>query len=496
MTHLPDLTGAAISGSPDALPPTAVVQAALAATPAGASPARRLLDAAGVVGIVRRALLPTQPTATLPPAPDPAPDVVEQVLSPDAAVTLRSYLAQPDLPTLHEWLEHVRAAGRVTPPELVPAVLRAAAATRWREARHGYVAILGTRGRWFAAQHDEWRHLVVELPRADDGTVDVDALADAPAWRDTTPDARTDWFDLVRAAAPDAARSLLLRDGATIDPASLTGCLGVLGLRLTLADEPVLEEAAAHRSRSVAETARQLLERLPGSAARARLAATLGDAVTITRGRLLGRTQMTVDDALAPDALAAAVGANPLTRWTDTGLGPAELIDLALAAGDRAAPVLDGWLRTTIDEGNSTWADAFLAAPAAGDPMTVIEVATRPALVAFWTRVGRAAFTSTEGVWPFMSMLGELEGTVPVEVTLTLLELAARSAETIGVDNVRGVVQRLAVRSEPTVRVRDAFTAAAQRITAPDDVRTDLEEAFRSASADIHTRLTQAQELT
>lgn len=500
MTLLPDLTGAAISGTPDALPPSDVVRAALAALsddiPAEQRPATTLLGVAGAVAVARRALLPSRDPSTLPPAPAPAPADDTPTLGPAATVRARDILAVREHALLDEWLRHARVSGRVLPSELVPAALDLAAATSRYAVRHGLLAVLGIRGRWYASLDDATRHLVVDVPRTPDGTLDLDALAQTPAWTDGTLATRGRWFEILRATDADAARSLLTRDRDTIGAALLARCTELLAVGLTLADEPLAAHAAAHTSRPVVEAGQRLLQQLPGSAARLGVAAALGDAVTVTRGRLLARNRLTVTTDLAPDALEAAVAATPLARWTASGLTPDELVGLAHTAGEAAAPVLEGWHAATYVERDVAWADALLAAAGRSPHGWLLMTASPGARDAALERAARTVLADGVNIWPLRSTLEDREVAVSADACARILAILVPAAATIDSRRLRDVIDPLALRVEPTAHVRDLFTAAAAQIDATDDLLPDLQAVLHRGAATVQDRLTLAEELT
>lgn len=494
MTSLPDLTAAALSGTPDALPPHAIASAALAALPPDASRATTLLGLAGAVAVARSALLPTRPTTGS--APDPAPVDEAPTLSPAAALRARTLLGVHDHAMLPEWLAHARAAGRVLPPELVPAAIDLATATSRRDVRHGLVAVLGARGRWFAALDATTRHLVADVPHQPDGTLDLDTLAASPAWTDGTIATRGRWFEMLRAADPDAARELLARDWDSLGAALLARCTELLADGATLADEALAERAAAHASKPVVEAAHHVLGRLPGAARNRATATSVSDVVTVTRGRLLAKDRLTINQTATPEHLASAVAATPLASWTASGLGPAALVRLGVEAGEPATPVLDGWRAATFREGSTDWADALLVADGGVPPAWLLALASPTVRTTTWDRLTRAALADGMNIWPLRTLLEDRTVVVPTGACERILALVIPAAAEIGPRRLREIVGPLALRVEATPAVRDLLTAAAAQIDATDDLRPDLDAVLHAGAATVQDRLTLAEELT
>ncbi|BCB80455.1 hypothetical protein Pflav_068650 [Phytohabitans flavus] len=196
----------------------------------------------------------------------------------------------------------------------------------------------------------------------------------------------------MRATDPAAGLALLTETFAAEDPDDRARLLGALATGLSLADEPLLEQALDDRRKEVRSVAADLLSALPGSALRQRMAERALVCVRIER-RTVGRDRLVVTPPGACDAGMRRDGVQPNPP---RGVGPqAWLLEEILARTP-----LDTW--TT---GFERTADRVLALPVADDwgrPSTRDSrgprwsKATRPGSRGWPTRCrGRSARTST-----------------------------------------------------------------------------------------------------
>src|SRR5699024_8701444 len=183
------------------------------------------------------------------------------------------------------------------------------------------------------------------------------------------------------------------------------------------------ERAAAHTSKPVVEAAHHVLGRLPGAARNRAAATSVTDVVTVTRGRLLAKDRLTINQTATPEHLASAVALTPLASWTVSGLAPAALVRLAVEAGEPAAPVLDGWRAATSREGSTDWADALLVADGGVPHAWLLALASPEVRAATWERLTRAALADGMNIWPLRTLLEDRTVVVPTGACERILAL-------------------------------------------------------------------------
>jgi hypothetical protein len=335
-----------------------------------------LLEEAAVALVYRRAgLLPSEGHAPVPPAPaetDPpfpsaAGERLRRILS---GATPGGAQAGSEL--LGQWLGAAVLHGGRVPPDALPDLLDAG--RRNATIRPSVARVAGRRGAWLADMRVDWAWLLDEAPG--------DAVPDDPAiWETGTGGARLAYLSQLRHRDPSAARELLEAGWAGEASDDRARLLTVLDTALSPADDPFLESVLDDRRREVRETALDLLQRMPGSALGARMAARARAAVRLER-RAFGRDRLAVepppdldaelrrDGVSAAPARGAGIGAwlleeivagTPLTVWTtDFGRGPAAILDLA-RGHDWETPLLHGWAKAAITQEDSAWASALVA---------------------------------------------------------------------------------------------------------------------------------------
>ena len=323
----------------------------------GATREEALLDAAALGDAVRRAgrLPDPAPDAdvpaaaeTLPPAPSPAVQILELLLAQGpVGGAARGVL------TVH-WFETAAAAGRVVPPRLLPQVLDLATTSAVRRAVR---PVLGERGRWLAARNPDWSWVAEEglAERTDDRLTEIAQL---------------------RRADPDAGRALVEQTWDTDGAQHRAAALGTLRFGLGPADEAFLERCLDDRAKSVREEACRLLDRLPGSARAARMAARLRPLLSV-HGTLRKHLEIEVPDD--PDVAAIRdglvdpgpglskrnrwlqqiVAGAPLEVWTDlTRAEPAKV--LAMIRPDDALVVTGALTAAAAGRSDVAWARALM----------------------------------------------------------------------------------------------------------------------------------------
>jgi len=328
-------------------------------------PAPAALAAAALFDAAQRAGgLHPEPVALPPPAPDdPAPE-----LSATGGEILAEVLLTGDREVLVDLLELAGGAGVRAPAPLLPALLALAAPTR--ALREPVAAVLGTRGRWLAAQHPEWRRVVDSAA----------AVLPPDAWETGFLAERVAWLREQRANDPAAAREVLAAAWPRENGDDRAGLLGALAVGLGAADEPFLEQALDDRRADVREQARHLLARLPASAFMARaverarsVLSQHRNGVTVTlpeppdaAARRDGLTPAPPEPAVGEAAwwLFQVVARAPLALWLDRlGATPAEVVARPVA-GEFTAELRAAWRAAAVREADPEWAAALLAVPA------------------------------------------------------------------------------------------------------------------------------------
>lgn len=332
-----------------------------------ADPAWRLLQRAGCLALLRRA---ARPPARVPaPAVDPGGDRP----CPSALRPLMASLLAGETPELlPEALRLLAAAGRVLPPELLP---RALGSVDHRPLLH---PVLGSRGRWLAAQEPSWSWaLEAPLPK-------LEVLRER--WETERTEDRIRVLSEVR--RQDPARGLAwLREVWPNERAEVRALL-LVGLAESLceADEPFLELLLDERSGRVRERAAALLRRLPNSRLCQRMHARLTRMMSwrepkkgildriLTRPRLAVSTPeaYTADlrrdgvaeapeHGLAPEAswLAGMLAAVPPRRWSERFQVSAAAM-LAELPSERWE-VAEGWSNAVCEVPDGEWILALWA---------------------------------------------------------------------------------------------------------------------------------------
>jgi uncharacterized protein DUF5691/SWIM zinc finger len=338
-----------------------------------------LLEVAAATLIYRRAgLTPTAGHAAVPAAPPendrPLPGAAGarllRILSgagvPGGAPAAQELLAQ--------WLVAAGERGGIVPPEALPALLDAGRRNAAIRPPLGRVA--GRRGTWLAGRRPDWRWLLDEAPGA--------LAADDPTlWETGTGGERLAYLRQLRERDPDAARALLESTWSTEAPEDRARFVDALDAGLSVADDAFLERALDDRRKEVRESALDLLRRLPGSSLGQRMAARAKAAVrlehrTFGRDRLIVDPPPELDPALRRDGVNATpargvgigawlleevIAGAPLDTWTSPSREPSAVLDLA-RGHDWETPLLHGWAKAAIAQGDTDWAMALVAADA------------------------------------------------------------------------------------------------------------------------------------
>ncbi len=333
----------------------------------GAAPT--LLEAAATALTYRRAgVMPVSghpPVGAAPPESDPplpaaAGERLSRLLTgtaPGGAQQAQELLAQ--------WLVAAAEHGGHVPPESLPALLDAGRRNGTIRPALGKVA--GHRGTWLAGMRSDWRWLRDEAPAS--------GVADDPqVWETGTAGERLAYLSRLRGTNPAAALALLRSTWRTEAPEDRARFVAALDTGLSVADDAFLDEALDDRRREVREAALALLQRLPGSTLGRRMAARAREAV-----RWEGRLVVTPPEELTPELrrdgvnaqpargtgvqawlLEEVIAGTPLPTWTTTfDRRPAAVVELA-RGHDWETPLLHGWARAAITQGDSQWATALV----------------------------------------------------------------------------------------------------------------------------------------
>ncbi|MFM2066195.1 MAG: hypothetical protein RLZZ584_1104 [Pseudomonadota bacterium] len=340
-------------------------------------------------------------------------------------------------------------AGRRLPAALLPQALELG--RRALALRPLLAPVLGERGRWLAARRTEWRY-------AADGAADG-STGDPPLprhWQDGSLAQRLALLRRERASDPAAARTRLAAALPGLPAKERAEFTAVLADGLGQADEALLDQLRADRSREVRQAACDLLLRLPGAAhpqrAAARVAALLGRERTLL---LRQRWVIAAPGAAGPDWKAdnidpvrpghdslgerawwlyQLVRQVPLGWWTgQLGLDPAGLLTWARGT-DWAEALLRGWRDVLLAAPDPAWCEAWLDAWPADllrdDPAVVLALLPPVARERHWLRQLRAS-------------------AVPLHASVQQILAAVPPGELLGAPLSAALAQALAVALAP-----------------------------------------------
>ena len=237
--------------------------------------------------------------------------------------------------------------------------------------RRSLLPVLGQRGTWLAARHDDWRYAAAS------GAEDTDESL----WQQGSIEQRRAFLLRERAADPARARDRLQAALPELGAKERADLAEVLGEALSLNDEPLLEMLRGDRSREVRAVALSLLLRLRDAAHPGRAGQRMASLLELERGLLRRKwvvrvptqaqgdwkadnldTPRPTHDSLGEQAwwLYQHVRQVPLAWWTEhTGMDAAEL--LAWAAGtDWHEALVRGWRDVLTSAPELPWTEAFL----------------------------------------------------------------------------------------------------------------------------------------
>jgi hypothetical protein len=265
---------------------------------------------------------------------------------------------------LPEWLRAVGQAGQRVPEEHLPALLDFGKTNVHQQ--EAVLAVLGARGRWLAAQQDDWQY--ASLGQAE---------ADESLWQTGTRVSRLAMLKRLRAQHPARAREVLLSTWDQEAPEDRAAFLSPLRTRLSLDDEEFLESALDDRRKEVRQAAADLLAQLPASQLCARMTEQVRSRIHWTKSKT-ARLSFTPPEECSPEMQRDGVeakarrGTGEKTWWfiqmlgmTPPGLWPKalgrpipELIQGALA-GEWPEAFLEGWTLAAIRFGDEAWTEAL-----------------------------------------------------------------------------------------------------------------------------------------
>ena len=367
------------------------------------SPARALLQSAGVLAVCERAAAQGQP-GPAPEAGAAAPDTRPALACGSLGITLRWVLAEAPVRLQIELLQRLDAAGLRLPAALLPLALEAG--QRSVALRPALLAVLGERGRWLAKHSSYWRYA-------------TGSAAQAPLetrWSEGSLAQRVDLLREERRIDAAGARERLRAALPELPARERAELAAVLADNLSMQDEALLVALCQDRGAEVRQTARALLVRLPLSAPTQRAIARLQACLTPQRVLLVVKKwvieppQAAGDDWPA-DGLQAerpkgeSLGERawwlyqlarqvPLAWWTDhTGMAPAALLQWA-RKGDWTEALARAWLDVLRLAPDSAWCQAFLdhwpSKALQESPAAVLALLPPAAREPYWTQTLQA----------------------------------------------------------------------------------------------------------
>ncbi|GAA2895242.1 hypothetical protein GCM10010443_68320 [Actinoplanes cyaneus] len=361
-----------ITLSPEATTDVAAFHAGPGAVPGGPgrpSSSVALLDAAAVALTSRRAGFEPErkvpvtaaPAETAPPLPVEAGVRLGRILRGGAPGG-----AHLDQELLAQWLFAAAARRGVIPSTVLPPLLDAA--RRNTTVRGDVARVAGRRGGWLAAQRADWRWLLDEA-----------APVTVVDWATATSAERLGHLITLRRADPARARELVASTWAAESSEDRARFLATFADGLAPGDEELLERALDDRRKEVRQAAAELLRRLPGAALGRRMRQRAHAAVRLVLSdppRLAVQPPDELEAVLRRDGVGATpahgagagawlleevVAGAPLDSWTE--LEPSGYVALA-RGNDWAGPLLHGWAKAAITQGDARWAATLLAADA------------------------------------------------------------------------------------------------------------------------------------
>jgi hypothetical protein len=334
------------------------------AADAAADPPVKVLRSAGVLTQCQRVAFVAEPAGS---DEEPEPDLTSDAAAlPEAdwAAHIERLVSDGPFTLQQELMRIVAERGWRIPARTLPATLNLAASEP--RLRTVIASAIGVRGRWLAGRRARWRDAIgpPASPTDDD-------------WSHGGIAARAAFLRSERLRDPDAARERLRAElpqlGAD-ERAKLVACLAV---RLSPADEPLLDALLVDRAADVRRTAAGLFARLPESARARAIGEALAALLVRTnngtwsieapeaehpRAKALGLEPRPKSDTLGERAWRAYQLARnaPLSFWTaHTGMTPHETVQWA-AASDWSQSLLRGMHDALLGAPETAWVAALL----------------------------------------------------------------------------------------------------------------------------------------
>jgi len=303
--------------------------------------------------------------------------------------------------------------------------------------RPALAEVIGERGRWLAAQNDDWRY----------ATGVADDAGDEARWHDGSLEQRRAFLRSERERDAAAARQRLSEALAEMPVKERVELVSELATRLSAEDEALLDSLRADRGREVRAVALSLLLRLPAAAhtqrAIARLAPLLSEERQLLRKRWRIEPPTAPDKAWAADNVDAArpksetlgerawwlyqlVRQVPLAWWTThTGMDADELIRWA-RSGDWAEALLRGWHDVLTTVPSVEWCQALLADKETqkrpGTVTQLLALLPRDLREAHWIRQLKDAGTELYQLLSFILMSHGPAETMSIELSAQVLD--------------------------------------------------------------------------
>jgi len=343
------------------------------------SPEHRVLLAAGLRAVYRQAGRSADRLSD-DAIPDPAPlEADRQQCSPKLISMLEEIFQKKDHPLALEVLYQMDAAGLRFPPPLLPLALSQTKA----QVRQRMLPILGDRGRWLAQFDPSWswaRHGEVKTVAEKPTEEELSRFRDQ--WEMGTIGERCDILRRLRTVDPETARDWLTETLPSEKADHRQRLIQPLGERLSIDDEPMLEELLSDRSEKVRRHASRFLASLPDSQLSERMRQRADE--ILTGEQVDGKLQLTshppaeldkewIRDGIPKKAprgrgarsywLEIVVELVPPSYWsTRFKASPDELIE-AIVEDDYAITLLTAWTTAAVRFAPSDSASAEWLAP-------------------------------------------------------------------------------------------------------------------------------------
>ena len=369
MSRWADLSASALVGTVRAPVPQVLASGtsvdALLDQLSGQTPGSRLLASAALLTTWEQAGI--RPLSVSTPRPEPAPPDARPQCPPAAAQHLARILQGDMGPVLHEYLEALSASGRSLPHRWLPELLDLAC--QKHDVQALVLPLLDERGRWLAAQRQEWQRLPTPVgPEAVTAT-----------WATGSRQIRLALLHDLRAIDPSQAVGVLAITWSEEAAQDRAAFIDILAGGLSLADEPFLESALDDRSKQVREAAARLLARLPDSGLVGRMRSRLQPLLSPGRRRPAQSLELSLPEACDEGMVHDGVEPKPLSgmgervwwlmqmlavvppaTWSHAWKrSPAELVILA-GKTEHESVLLEGWTWAALRHSDGEWMSALL----------------------------------------------------------------------------------------------------------------------------------------